>query len=216
MSLPLAHYLKDFSVPAGAEPSFGEADFGGLDGDPFDIGFTAPEEPTPVDIEAERRQAYAEGHETAEREARERHMAEIAELEAAHASQLAALAERYEAESVAAIAGGMRAIANDVAASVSDQVAHALAPLLSELIADKAIRDLAQLIEMAILSGDAGTIVVRGPAALYEKLQSELPETPGLLRHVEADDLDLSVDVGETLLVTRMSAWTASLKKVLG
>lgn len=216
MSLPLTHYLKDFSSPSAAQPSFGGSDFGDLDSDPFDIAMPEPEPVPAVDVEAEKRQSYAEGYEAAESEARARYQNEIADLEAAHAQQLGELREQFEAQSTAAIAAGLQNMARELAGVVADQAALALAPLLSDLVAGKAVKDLAQLIEMAILSGDAGTIVVRGPLNLFEKLRDELPESADLLRHVEADDLDLSAEIGETLLVTRISAWTASLKKVLG
>jgi len=78
------------------------------------------------------------------------------------------------------------------------------------------VSDLADLLRTAILSGEAGTVTVKGPSSLFDALVGNMPEVAGSLRHVEADDLDLSVDIGETVLVTRISAWTASLKKVLG
>lgn len=218
MSLPLSHYLKDFSSPSAAQPAFGDTAFGEIDvdSDPFDISFEAPEPEPQVDVEAEKRQSYAEGYEQAEREIIARYEAQIADMEEAHARQMAELRETFENTSGAAISDGLKSIASEIATHVSEQTALALAPVLSELVAAKAIKNLAKMIEMAILNGDAGNIVVRGPHQLFELLVKELPERADLLRHVEADDLDLSVDTGETLLVTRLSAWTASLKKAIG
>lgn len=105
---------------------------------------------------------------------------------------------------------------SDLSASISDEVAKGLAPFLSDAVAEAAIAELAAKLEAALLAGDAGKIVVRGPADLFEKLKQALPEAGEALRHVAAEDLDLSVDVGDTVLVTRISAWTASLKKVMG
>jgi len=36
-----------------------------------------------------------------------------------------------------------------------------------------------------------------------------------MLRHVEMTDIDLSVTIGDNVIVTRMSAWADSLRKVL-
>lgn len=218
MSLPLSHYLKDFSSPAAAQPVFGETSFGDIDieSDPFDISFEAPEPEPQVDIEAEKRQSYAEGYEQAEREIVARYEAQIADMEEVHARQMAELREGFETHAGAAISSGLTSIAAEIANHVSEQTALVLAPVVSELVAAKTVKNLAKMIEMAILNGDAGTIVVRGPHPLFELLVKELPEKADLLRHVEADDLDLSVDTGETLLVTRLSAWTASLKKAIG
>lgn len=214
MSLPLAHYLKDFSSLAPGAPA--PAGFGDIDNDPFDIQLEDIPQLPAIDIEAERRQAYAEGVEAAEREANNRHEERLAELRAIHAQELAELREQYARETAMAIASGLRVMAEELSAAVADQTAQVLAPLVSELVSAKAVKDLAQLIDNAVLSGAAGTIVVRGPAALFDSLREQLPESVTDIRHVEAEDLDLSVEIGETVLVTRVSAWTASLRKVLG
>lgn len=216
MSMPLAHYLKDFSKPANGPSGISGADFTSSDPDPFDLDFAVANAPEPVDLESERRAAYAEGYETAERTLLEKFETERQSLVEAHARELDDLRQKFEAEATQAIAGGMQKLALEIAYAVSDQTAAAIAPLISEQIAAKAVSDLADLLRTAILSGEAATVTVKGPRGLFDVLVGNMPEVAGSLRHVEADDLDLSVDIGETVLVTRISAWTASLKKVLG
>jgi hypothetical protein len=46
-------------------------------------------------------------------------------------------------------------------------------------------------------------------------LQAHLGEEAALLRHIEAQDVDLTVTIGESVLVTRMSAWAVSLREIL-
>ena len=78
MSVTLSRYLKDFS--AEPPPSSGMADM------PFEEMSIFPESPVepPVDIEAERRDAYAQGHEAATQELTQRHQAELETIAEAH------------------------------------------------------------------------------------------------------------------------------------
>lgn len=211
MSAMLARYLKDFgeTKPAVSIPSpevfeeDGTLDFGDI-----------PEDP-PVDIEAERRDAHAEGHAAAAQELLQKHQAEIEELTGAHRREIEALSRKYETEAAALIAAKVREMASVVANAVGSQAAEAIAPILTEALTEAAVADLARLIEEAILDGSVGPITVRGPQPLFDLLIGQLGKDAGLLRHVEADDLDLSVDIGDAALVTRISAWAVSLRNVL-
>jgi hypothetical protein len=213
MSVQLTRYLKDFSVPAPLPVPEPELPSGF---DDLEDSFPPLAAPEPVDIEEERRQAYAEGYEAATAELTQRYTAERVDIEEAHAEQLKQLSEERDARWGDAVARNLRRMVADLSASISEEVAKGIAPFLSESIAEVAIAELASKLEAALLAGEAGKIVVKGPAGLFEKLKDTLPEAGDMLRHVPADDLDLSVDVGATVLVTRISAWTASLKKVMG
>lgn len=216
MSMPLARYLKDFGAPQSATVVMNDVGFD-APGMAFDDGdFPALSAPDPIDLDAERREAYAEGHEAAEQELREQFEAERQTLEARHREEIDALQRAHDAATSRLIADGLRLIATDIAASVGEQAMAALAPLVSRDIAENAVKDLARLIEDAILAGEVGVITVKGRRDLFDILKAELPECAGQLNHVEADDLDLTVDIAETVLVTRISAFAASLKKVLG
>ncbi|TPP09848.1 GTPase [Rhizobium glycinendophyticum] len=216
MSMPLARYLKDFSAPP-APPQPIESPFGMAGEDDFDMEFPAlPEpEPEPIDLEAERREAFAEGHAAGEREAVERLEAERQVLETAHAEAMAELEQRLRDEFASALTTKLPEVAKRLSLAVSEQVAHALAPLIEEHIVEKAVAELADQLEAAVLAGEGGTIQIRGPRDLFEKLQSHMPDHGEMLRHVEGVDLDLTAEFGETALVTRISAFSASLKKVL-
>lgn len=216
MSMPLASYLKDFSVPQTATDAMDDVGFGAAGMDFDDSDFPALSAPDPIDLDAERRQAYSEGHEAAERELREQYDSDRQALEARHREEIEALQQAHDAATSRLIADGLRMIATDIAASVGEQAMAALAPLISRDIAENAVKDLARLIEDAILNGEAGVITVKGRRDLFEILKAELPESAGQLNHVDADDLDLTVDIAETVLVTRISAFAASLRKVLG
>ncbi|MGK6314095.1 hypothetical protein [Neorhizobium sp. DT-125] len=213
MSASLARYLKDFSEPQTVPLPLMTDGFPGGFEDDLALPPVADEQ---VDVEAERAEAYAKGYEAASEELRQRFEEERQALLAAHAEETALLRERYETEAAGLIAARLQEIAGLTAQAVSDQTAGILAPLLDEALVAKAVSDMADIIRGSMLEGDLGTLSVHGPLHLFEKLKTALGTSAPLLRHIESPDLDITVDIGETALVTRMSAWSASLKKVLG
>lgn len=209
MSLTLSRYLKDFSVEQVP---------------PVDLPDTIFAEPTeflesavepPIDVEAERRAAYAEGHEAATLELSQKHQAELNAMSESFRAETDALRVRYEEQAAERIAADMTQIATMLGQAISAEAASVLAPILTETLTNKAVADLADLVKAAILDGSVGTISVSGPRHLFEVLQAHLGEEATVLRHVEAQDVDLTVTIGESVLVTRMSAWAASLKEIL-
>ncbi|MCK8780128.1 hypothetical protein M0654_09045 [Rhizobium sp. NTR19] len=212
MSAMLARYLRDFSEPEAPPPDMMGAAFD--HGTDDDLHFEVPAAPL-VDLEAERAEAHQQGYQEASETLRREFEEERQALVAAHAAELAGLREQYENQAAATIASRLEEIAAVTAQAVSDQTAAILAPLVDEALAAQAVGEMAALIRAAILDGDAGVLTVRGPVHLFEKLQEALGAENTALRHIEAPDLDISVDIGETALVTRISAWSASLKKVM-
>lgn len=215
MTSALARYLKDFGDPQphqqpmltdfGNEPSFSD-DFPEF---PASVEMDAP------DLEAVRQEAYAEGYETALAEFNLKHEEALEALRQAHAEELQRIQKTHEEQTASRIAEALKSIAAELAERVSDEVAHCLAPLLQASIARKAVADMSELLRDAVLEGDAGPIIVKGPLSLFNILATELGEDAVLLRHIEAADLDLTVEIAGSVLVTRMSAFAASLKKVL-
>ncbi|MBB4953954.1 hypothetical protein H4S14_002014 [Agrobacterium vitis] len=215
MSMPLAHYLKDFSSP---KPSSLVSDTVGFDMDAFGMddepALELPQ-PDPIDVEAVRAQAYAEGFEAASQQLAEQHAQEIHRLEAHHAEQIKEQEKAHQKALATVIAQGLEKIAASVSDVVGEQTVAAVAPFLQEALVETALNDIAALLKEAILEGQAGVVTVRGPEALFERLKMQMDGHEDLLRHIEVDDLDLAVDIHDAALVTRISAWTASLKKVL-
>ena len=210
MSASLSRYLKDFSAPAAPPPQF--ADFAVEEG-PAEPA--VPEVPVVhIDLEAERREAYRQGQEAVRAELVAEHEAALAAATAKHGEEIAALRQQYEVEAAGRIADSLHQIARLLAGAISAEAAAVLAPVCEEAVREKAIAELAVLIEAAVTEGEAGQIIVTGPRHMFEDLSARLPTADGLLRHVEAVDTDLTVSIGESVLVTRMSAWADGLRKV--
>lgn len=209
MSLTLSRYLKDFSAEQIPPPQVEDMAFA----EPADF-LESPAEP-PVDIEAERRAAYAEGHDAATQELSQKHQAELDAMAESFRAETDALRIRYEEQAAEKIAADMTRIATLLGQAISAEAAAILAPVMTETLTTKAVADLADLVRAAILDGSVGPISVSGPRHLFEALHAHLGDDGALLRHVEAPDVDLTVTIGESVLVTRMSAWAASLKEIL-
>jgi hypothetical protein len=215
MSMPLAHYLKDFSSP---KPSSLVSDPMEFDVDAFGVAeepLLELPQPEPIDIEAERMQAFEEGREAATQQLSQQHAEEIARLEALHAEKLQEMERKHQAELGRVLGNGLRTVATKISDAVGAQAVAVVAPFLEEALIETALNDISTLLREAIIEGDVGAVTVRGPGALYDRLREHMDGHDEMIRHIEADDLDLAVDIDDTALVTRISAWTASLKKVL-
>lgn len=213
MSVSIARYLKDFSEPQGSALAL-SVDEGSEDmfadtgvSDPFATH-------TVVDLEEERRVAWAAGYEAAMQELAEKAASERAELVAQHEAAIADVEARNAEATAERILSGLRNSADAVATAISEEVAKVLGPVLDEEVTQRAVSSLADAIRAAMPDGDAVTLVVHGPRALFERLEAE-PGMHATMKFVENDDIDLVVEIADSVLVTRLSAWSASLGKVL-
>lgn len=214
MTASIARYLKDFGEPVQAPPVFAE-DLGDFE---FGGGFDLPDATVevPVDIAAERAVAHADGFETGLAEARRQANEEREQLLKAHADELEAVRAVHQNEIASIVERKLTEAALLLAEAVSEQTAKVLAPVVEEALIAKAVSDLADLLRSAILEGDVAEVVLRGPAPLFEKLTAALGDGhANLLRHIPADDLDITAEIGDAALVTRLSAWSARLREVL-
>ncbi|KRD64470.1 hypothetical protein IB265_02970 [Ensifer sp. ENS10] len=216
MSAMLSRYLKDFSAPKVElslmpQKYFPDLDSDYADGDRLGARPAMPE----IDIDAERRRAFAEGRAEATAELVFEHERQIADLQAAHAAELAALTQRFEAETANRLAERFADMADSLVVALGDQTARVLAPVMEDALLQRAVADMAQMIKQGLVAGEGCTLVVKGPTQLFEALKRQLGEDMPLFRHVETDDIDLAVEMDGTILVTRMAAWADTVRKVL-
>jgi len=217
MSASISRYLKDFSAPKVDLSQVPPRYFPDLDDDfPAHAGFAMKPQVQPqIDIDAERRDAFAQGRREAESEQIALHAAEIATLNARHAAEIEAMHVRCDNEISAMIYDRFSDMGSQLVTMLSDQTARVLAPVMDGVLLQKSIADLARMITLSIGSGEGAKIVVQGPTALFEALKRHLNDETLIFRHQESDDIDLSVEFGDSILVTRMAAWADTVGKVL-
>ncbi|AYM09822.1 hypothetical protein J8N08_00990 [Agrobacterium tumefaciens] len=215
MSASIARYLKDFGDVQPAGLTFGEplADVDGISG--FGDIASGFDEFEPLDVESEKQAAYARGHEDATREITEKMQAEREELLAAHAAELEGLRSVYLEEIAVFLSLRLREGIDAIATNLSEQTANILAPVLTEELSLKAVSALADVVRASMPDGEAVTLVVKGPKDLFEQLKTQPGFEEETMKFTETADIDLSVELGESVFVTRMSAWASSLRKVM-
>ena len=217
MSASISRYLKDFSAPKVDLSLVPPRYFPDLDDDfPANGTFTMKQQVQPViDVEAERRDAFAQGRAEAEAEQQSLHANEIAALNARHAAELEAMRVRCENEIAAMIYDRYSDMGSQLAIMLADQTARVLAPVMDDVLLQKSIGDLARMITHSIGAGEGAKITVKGPLGLFEALKRHLDDETLIFRHQEKADIDLTVEFGDSILVTRMAAWADTVGKVL-
>ncbi len=215
MSASLSRYLKDFSAPKIELTRMPPKFFPDLDGGVSASGSGERPMMPEIDIDAERRAAFEEGRAEATGELVAEHQREIAELKARHMGEIEALSRRLEGEVAHKLAAQFAEMTERLAFALGDQTARVLAPVMEEALRASAIENLASMVRQGMAAGEGLAITVRGPAALFEALKRHLPDETMVFRHVETADVDLAVEFGDAILVTRMAAWSDTVRKVL-
>jgi hypothetical protein len=199
----LADMLADFAErPPRASRGGTQAETAAAPGPKLDIDALLAEERERTERAVSER--LAAEHEAALSAERERHAAEIAEINRRHGEEVGA---RLEA--------GLREMEARISETVSGTVARILGPIVSDEVLKRSIGELARAIDEALDDADAVTIRVSGPLSLFSALASKLGDKSRYLRHQEADAADLTVDVNGSLMETRLAEWQAAVHEVL-
>ena len=215
MNAMIAKYLKDFSTPAPAEMA-GSSILESLSSSSFtDLDFESEPIAT-VDIEAERKGAYDEGYQAAAASLEARHAEDLAALREAHAAELEAMAAAHEDEVIGTIHTRFHEMTQILSLQLAEQALQVLQPLFDEHICQLAVATLAATVRDTLQQAGSSAVIVRGPAHLYARLRP-LFEKDGIeSRLVETPSVDISVEIADTVLVTRLAAWAQSIAEVTG
>jgi len=208
MSAGLARYLKDFSAPPPSAPEVFDLP------QASEIAFDFPSEPQ-IDLDALRREAHEEGRAEMQAELQAVHQQEIDALIASQRQAEADMIAAFEQKMAEQLADTLPRIATDIRELLSDHVINALRPILDAAVTDRAVESLAQTVR-SIFAGEGGIeLVLKGPGSLAENLRGRLAGLDLDFKHVEAPGFDLSVEHGDTVLMTRLSAWRESVEELL-
>lgn len=214
MNAMLTKYLKDFSVPETT--ALVETDLlSSLASAPVaDMAFFAEPEPQ-VDIEAERQAAYDEGYARARQELEEQFAGQLATLADEHEQEVRGQEERHDSEIMRVIHARFFDMTVAISQSVADQTLQALLPIIDADVARRSVAALADAVRKAMAEEKAADVLVRGPTRLFDMLKPKFDERGIECRHVEAETVDIIVEINETVLTTRLSVWAQSLAEVM-
>lgn len=214
MNAMLTKYLKDFSVPdttALVETNI----LSSLANSPLgDMDFLSEPEPQ-IDLEAERRQAFEEGYAKARAELEESFAGQLASMADDHDNEARAQEERHDADVMRVIHARFFDMTVAISQSVADQTLQVLLPIIDADVARRSVSALADAVRKAMTEEKAADVLVRGPMRLYDMLKPKFDERGIACRHVEAETVDILVEINETVLTTRLSVWAQSLAEVM-
>jgi hypothetical protein len=212
MSASIARFLKDFGEPEA--PAIVPAPSFAFDTSSFDDFPQIAEEPA-VDIEAAKAAAVEEGREAARAELIAAFEADKLAMIDAHEAAMTAERERFRAEVAEQLAQQLKDGLEQMASLFTDQAMLVLAPVLTEELSRKASADLASVVKEAMLDGECSKLMIKGPKPMFEAFNAVMGLEDDQFQFTETDNPDLSVEISESVVVTRMSAWASSLRKVM-
>ncbi|NTF06448.1 hypothetical protein G6L37_09765 [Agrobacterium rubi] len=209
MSGALAKYLKDFSqfVPPEAPSAF-DLD---MPVSSFESDFFAEPEIV-VDLEEEKRKAFAEGEVAAAQQAKETHENELAALRLAHAAEIEAIKTRYEDEIATHLATSVISMKQTIAADVEQVCLRLFGMVMERDFAEKAAADVSAKILQEIEGGFAGTIKITGPDALLSHIREALGDVDNQVDYDVSTDIDVKVQMDNSVLMTRLSEFFQSVR----
>ncbi len=210
MSVPLARYLKDFGPTVASAPSSLLAD---VDGDA--PAFLPPPIEEQVDIELERREAYAAGYEAAERALTERHQAVVEEMATAHRDELTALVEEHETAAAERLRRGVEALTSALSTSVEAALLQLLRPVIEEKLAEKTAAAFAARVADEFSQEGGAKLQVRGPRLFLDHAMNHLVNLHVAADYEEASKIDLSFQVNDSVLLARLGGYFDAMKGAL-
>ncbi len=212
MSVLLSRYLKDFSAVVTPPPGDFSSEIANDFAQP-DL-LAAPVE-EPVDVETIRDEAYAEGHETAERELAEKHRQALEAMEEAHREELAAIRQKYEDEIAEHISQAFQQMTTAVSGAVEAAVVRVLSPLIEEKIALQTAAAFASKVAEEIKEGTAVRLQVAGPDRLLETVKTRLAAIDASVDFRETSEIELSFQMGDSVLVTRLAGVVEAMEGLM-
>jgi hypothetical protein len=215
MNAMLTKYLKDFSVPQSTALVETDLISSLASASPLDDLVFAPEPEPAIDLEAERKEAFDEGYAKARAESEEEFAGQLATIAEEHAQEVRTIEERHDSEIMRVIHARFFDMTVAISQSVADQTLQALLPVIDADVARRSVAALADAVRKAMTEEKAADVLVRGPTRLFDMLKPKFDERGIACRHVEAETVDIIVEVNETVLTTRLQVWAQSLAEVM-
>ncbi|KQZ97672.1 hypothetical protein ASD74_11010 [Rhizobium sp. Root564] len=209
MSAALTKYLKDFSqfVPA-EEPVAIDIELPAVT---FESDWAAAPEPL-VDLEEEKRKAFEDGEQSARQTLEESHQAELDALKLRHEEELEAQRVRFEEEIAGHLATSVITMKQVMNEHVEAACLNVLSQFVEQELAQKTAAEMAAQVLREIRDGYAGTVKISGPEQLLSKMRKGLEEIDHPVDYEVSDDIDIQVQMDNSVLMTRLSEFFQGLR----
>lgn len=137
-------------------------------------------------------------------------------VEESHQAALVRLEQKYAVELAGTLTSQIEMQGGQLADEIGGRLTRLLAPVLAEHARKASLAALIRDLQRILTSSDLNRTVLSGPPDLVAQVQAELGEQVSRIQIVETDAVDVTVRLDSEVLATRLSAWTAVLKDVVG
>jgi hypothetical protein len=158
--------------------------------------------------------AREEGRLEAESELNAKYQAELAARDEAHRIEMETLRTQLLLEASDRIEARFHTIRTEIADRLSLQVTEVLLPVLGSKLADMAAADLADKVLSLFTQPDGIVLTVHGPERLFQIFNEKIAFAGFHVNQVISDDMDLTVEHNDLVLVTRISAWAEATRSL--
>ena len=199
MSFAFAQHLQDF----GSTSSIPQLE----DLPEISTGEAEPIMATTVDVEAERAVSYQEGYTAASQTLTEEHAAKLEILTQSHADELAKKEDDIYTQVSQELMSGLASQIDLVAENVKTEVSAILMQFIEEDLVKRSIEQLDEIIKSALIDKPSSKIDITGPSKLLEKIKICLGDNTNQVNLAEAENADLTIEIDQSVLKTRLFEW---------
>ncbi|KFB09182.1 hypothetical protein [Nitratireductor basaltis] len=166
---------------------------------------------------AERRieEATAKAREEAIAELTDRHQAELAAIRAHHEEEILSLQQQLGAKMAIALINSLQTSEQRVMDAAGEMTARVLGLALTEKLQQKALEEFTARLQDALKDEETLRIRIEGNAVMLEALRGRLGDRAHQFELIETTNPELSAEINESLLETRLYEWSRQLSELL-
>ncbi len=136
----------------------------------------------------------------------------LAKQAAVFEQKLVAERQRWTVEQADRVCEMLRATFEDIEQRVALHVSDILKPFLLEQVRLKAVEELSASLHSMLSKGDYAKVNISGPRDLLSEIESRVGIAHPGVSFNEGADVDVTVHADDTIIETRIGAWTDSIK----
>lgn len=204
MSLAFAQYLEDFGSSSDLPQLTMIPEIPKIE--------EAPPAQAPIDIEAEKAAAYQAGYSAASQALANDHAAQMENLVQAHKDELADKEAEIYTQISQDLMGGLASQIDRATSEIKSEVSAILMQIIEEDLAQRSIEKLDEIIKKTLKDNPGSKIEISGPDKLLTKIKLSLGEEFDHINLTEAQNTDLSVEIDQSILKTRLFEWQKNLE----
>jgi hypothetical protein len=129
----------------------------------------------------------------------------------AHEQAMLLAREQWSGEEAREVSLFLKQALEAALAELRADIARVLTPVISRLVAEKAIDELVHAVRRVLADERAPVLKLAGPGELIEKVALALHAEAIAIEKTQSDAVDVSVDLSATRIQTRLRAWRRQL-----